>query len=172
MQHDEPNAIKHAALASYSVDFSAACDTPAEIIAEELGLDMATAQRVADWVAKREADVESAALASRLAAIVSMLLPKDGAAIEVMVGGLIAAAGIMRTTEHNNMEQIATMLRQRVQCPACKHQYSREITRAALSHWAVRWSDSLGLQNYRHHRDDETRKKCSESRKRVVTKQQ
>lgn len=145
----------------YSVDFAAVCDSPAELLAEELGLTVEQAARVISWA-------ESRALPDRadgIREVVTLLLPgARGGSVEARVGGLAAATGILARTNLSSMSALADHLTQRFRCSACGSTNTRTITRASLSHWATTFTDRLGLHNYRICRDQTARSNSRKAR--------
>jgi len=151
----------------YTVDFADAIDTPAEILAEELGITPAQAARVLEWQAQHAAAATTEPAGDKLREIIALIMPgQRGGAVEARVGGLIAASGMLGRTNLDSMAAIAVHLEQRFRCAACGSGNVRRITRAAISHWATIAADRLGLSNFRHCRDTEAREHSRAARTR------
>jgi len=155
---------------SYWPDIAAEVDQPAEVLAELLGLSPEQAGRVLAWVKAETAASAERRSSAHLRSICSALLPARGAAVEAVVGGLLAASGMMAGTGFSSMEGIAEAMTQTVQCPHCGKRSRREVSRALLSHHAGQWAKRLGLENYRHLRDATTRENCRKAREKVASK--
>jgi hypothetical protein len=168
MQRDEVDARRGAWDDSYTVDMAAEIDKPHEVLAEVLGVTPDVALRLAEWAASFATVTSEQAAASQLREIVANLLPGARGAVEVRVGGLVAASGVMIGTGGDTMAAIAKLVTQRCKCEACGHVTTTPVTRAAISHQAVLWRDKLGLENFRLCRDDETREANKVAREHVV----
>ena len=155
---------------SYWPDMAAEIDKPHEELAEILGITPEKALVVAEWAAAFANKTSEEEKAGQLREIVANLLPGNRGAVEVRVGGLAAASGVMMGSGRDTMQAIAELVTQRCKCERCGHTTQVPVTRAAISHHAVWWREKLGLENYRHCRPDDVREKNREARVRVVNK--
>lgn len=152
----------------YWPDVAGEIDRPEEVLAEQLGLSPEQARRVLAWAMHRERVGRDSEHARQMRSICAELMPRKGASVEAVVGGLLAASGLLAGTAFSTMEAIAAAMAQEVTCPSCGKSHVREVSRALLSHWAREWTQRLGIQNFRHVRDEATREKSRAARLRVL----
>ena len=113
----------------YSTDMAAEIDSPADCLAEELGVSLAVAVRVQAWHAKR-LDLEiRTAQAEQLGRIVGVLV-RPVRNLKALVRGLALSAGLDELNGTHSQAEVAREL-------GC--------TRALMSHYVTMWADLLGV---------------------------
>lgn len=126
---------------SYTPDLANEIDTPAEELAETLGISVSTAERVIVWAVAVQRKNEQEQAAMMISRIVGQLCGQ-GVNLPAMVYSLALAAGLDSLNEVGTQTEVA----QRLKC-----------SRALISHYVTSWSDLLGLKISKFRKCDSTR---------------
>jgi hypothetical protein len=126
-------------------------DSPAEELAELLGLDLMTAQRVWDWSQDRQRLAVLRERASLLGSIVGKLT-EPTRNLRARVWALALAVGLDELNGTHSQAEVAGKL-------GC--------TRALISHYVTAWADLLQIDVRKFRRSPEARKAYKESASRA-----
>lgn len=126
---------------SYTVDIAAAIDTEQEIVADDFGVSLETAQRIINYAN----DISRRLEAGMLASVIGMLLQSKN--MVVMIHSLAIAFNLNELNGVKSQSEIAKKL---------------GVTRALISHYVIAWRDLLSCQAYNV--DNTTFRKSNDTR--------
>ena len=121
------HAQLHDNTGSYEPDMAAEIDTPEEIIADELGVNLVTARKVVALIHKENQRSEALVLGQ----VLGLLIASNN--LPVMVHALALAAGLDQINGAHSETEVAKKL---------------GVTKSLLSHYVVGWRDLLSGREY------------------------
>lgn len=134
-------------------DMAEEIDTPAEILAERVGVSVAEASRLLEWHQGEIDKTERQTVATMLARVVGVLC-RPRANLKALVHALALAAGLdsLNNIESDKNIKSQVQISKRLGC-----------TRALISHYVCGWSDLLGLHVTKFRKSEDARKVFQQS---------
>ena len=139
---------------SFTVDFAGEIDTPAQILAERLGVSEMAARRVLEWHAIETAATVRREVALMMARVIGLLI-KPAQNLRALVWGLAFSWGQDQLNGAHSQAEVAREM---------------NLERASISHYKRLWDRLLGSPVRRFGKSAAACAKLSEARRRVVAR--